>query len=71
MSVQVVAGASRRTRNHVANGGMWGRVDRDRVLLVDGDGRPLAWVPVDEVEWVHEPGEIGCPGLDDFREGQG
>ena len=66
MRVRVVSGASRRTRNHVSNGGMWGRVVGGRVLLVDVGGRPLAWVPVDEVEWVHEPGDIGCPGLDDF-----
>jgi hypothetical protein len=54
MRVRVVAGASRRTKNHVSNGGMWGRVVGDRVLLVDVGGRPLAWVPVDEVERVKE-----------------
>ncbi len=54
MRVQADSGASRRTKNHVSNGGVWSRVVGDRVLLVDVGGRPLAWVPVDEVERVEE-----------------
>ena len=54
MRVQAVSGASRRTKNHVSNGGVGSRVVGDRVLLVDVGGRPLAWVPVDEVERVEE-----------------
>ena len=52
--------ATRRTRNHINRGLQALRLNRskDWVLLGDDDGKPMAWVPVDEIrelpEWMEE-----------------
>jgi hypothetical protein len=52
--------ATRRTRNHVNRGLQALRLNRsgDWVLLCDDDGKPMAWVPVNEIrelpKWMGE-----------------
>jgi len=49
--VRAAEGASRRTKNHLANSaGVVGGFVADRVLVLGHDTRPLAWLPIDEVE---------------------
>jgi ribosomal protein L30/L7E len=58
--VKASGAASRRARNHMRKGLQALRLNRsrDRVLLGDEDGRPVAWVLLGEVEdlphWLRE-----------------
>jgi hypothetical protein len=49
--VRASEGASRRTKNHLNNSsGVVGGFVADKVLILGHDTKPLAWLPISEVE---------------------